>query len=146
MVFSPGIGSAPFAGVEAERRSLSSAPGECHRASCTAGQRRAHRLRFEPAPAQGKRRGASSRKQGMSPRAKHENDTAVGVAYALGAFAWWGLNPFYFKLLTDLPLLEVLAHRILWSVLLLGFLIFVLRRGPHIRAALADGRTRLILA
>jgi len=81
----------------------------------------------------------------MTARAKIEGDTVAGVAFALGAFGWWGLNPFYFKQLTDAPLLEVLAHRVLWSVLLLGLLIVGGRRWPHIRTAFADRRTLLIL-
>lgn len=42
-----------------------------------------------------------------------------GVAYALAAFLFWGVAPIYFKWVAAVPALEVLAHRIVWSVLLL---------------------------
>ena len=47
----------------------------------------------------------------------------AGVAFALAAFLSWGFVPVYFKQLTQVPALEVLAHRIVWSVLLLGLYI-----------------------
>jgi chloramphenicol-sensitive protein RarD len=43
-----------------------------------------------------------------------------GVLYAALAFAWWGVFPLYFKLVTTVPPAEVLAHRVVWSLLLLG--------------------------
>lgn len=43
-----------------------------------------------------------------------------GVLYAAAAFAWWGVFPLYFKLVTTVPPTEVLAHRVVWSLLLLG--------------------------
>ncbi len=46
-----------------------------------------------------------------------------GVLYALGAYLLWGLFPVYFKLVAAVPALEILAHRIAWSLLLvLGLL------------------------
>ncbi len=48
----------------------------------------------------------------------------AGVAYSLGAFLWWGCAVFYFKAIRHVSAAEILAHRILWSALLLtGFLI-----------------------
>lgn len=51
-----------------------------------------------------------------------------GVYYALAAFGLWGLAPIYFKTVAEVAPLEVLAHRILWSVLLLGVLLWLSRR------------------
>lgn len=47
----------------------------------------------------------------------------AGVIFALAAFLSWGFVPVYFKQLAQVPALEVLAHRIVWSVLLLGLYI-----------------------
>lgn len=48
---------------------------------------------------------------------------SIGVAAALGAYILWGLAPIYFKQIQTVAPLEVIAHRILWSVpLLAGFL------------------------
>ena len=48
-----------------------------------------------------------------------------GVAAALAAYVFWGLAPIYFKLIQAAPALEIIAHRILWSVPVLAlFLLF----------------------
>jgi len=46
-----------------------------------------------------------------------------GVAYAFAAFFSWGLLPIYWKLLSDVPALQIMLNRIVWS---LGFLLMVL--------------------
>jgi len=46
-----------------------------------------------------------------------------GIIYAALAFLCWGLFPIYFHALGDVPPLQILAHRMLWS---LGFLLIVL--------------------
>jgi chloramphenicol-sensitive protein RarD len=47
-----------------------------------------------------------------------------GVMAALAAYIFWGLAPIYFKFIQTVPALEIIAHRILWSIpLLTGFLL-----------------------
>ena len=53
------------------------------------------------------------------------NASTTGVLYALGGFGIWGLFPIYFKTLGHVPALEVLAHRIVWSVALLTLLLWL---------------------
>ncbi len=43
----------------------------------------------------------------------------IGVLAGLGAYLWWGLVPVYFKAVAAVSPFEVLAHRIVWSLLLL---------------------------
>ncbi len=53
----------------------------------------------------------------------------LGVSAALAAFITWGAVPIYFKWLVEVPPLEIIAHRVLWSIpVLVGFLL--LRDGP----------------
>lgn len=48
-----------------------------------------------------------------------------GYIYATLAFTFWGLVPIYFKLLSTVSPTEILAHRIIWSVVLLfGMILF----------------------
>jgi chloramphenicol-sensitive protein RarD len=47
----------------------------------------------------------------------------VGMLYALAAFAIWGSFPIYFKALQQIPPLEILLHRMVWSLV---FLLLVL--------------------
>jgi chloramphenicol-sensitive protein RarD len=49
------------------------------------------------------------------------------VVYALAAFLSWGILPLYFKAVATVPSLEVLAHRVVWSVVFL--LVLTLARG-----------------
>ena len=64
----------------------------------------------------------------------------TGLLCALGCFSLWGLFPIYFKLLRQVPPSEVLAHRILWSVVVLLALIIWRGQGASLRAALRDWR------
>ncbi|HET8539093.1 MAG TPA: EamA family transporter RarD [Anaeromyxobacter sp.] len=54
----------------------------------------------------------------MSPNGPDER--ARGVAYAVTTYLAWGLLPLYFKALRAVPAVEVLAHRVVWSLLLLA--------------------------
>jgi chloramphenicol-sensitive protein RarD len=74
------------------------------------------------------------------------DERRLGVLSGLGAYALWGLFPLYFPLLEPATGLEIVAHRVLWSLLFIGLLLFALRRWSHVRAAVADRRTLLVLA
>jgi chloramphenicol-sensitive protein RarD len=50
-----------------------------------------------------------------------------GLVYALLSYSAWGVFPLYWKLLKHVPAQQILAHRIVWSLLFL-FLILALRR------------------
>jgi chloramphenicol-sensitive protein RarD len=64
----------------------------------------------------------------------------IGGFYALSAFLIWGGAPIYFKAVAEVPSLEILAHRIVWSAVLVALLLFVLRRWHAVRATLTNGR------
>ncbi len=64
----------------------------------------------------------------------------------LGAYAVWGLFPLYFPLLEPATGLEIVAHRVLWSLLFVGVLLVAVRGWSRVRAAVGDGRTLLVLA
>lgn len=70
-----------------------------------------------------------------------------GLPYALAAYGIWGFVPLFFKLLTSVPPVEVLAQRIVWS-LPLCFLIMAFRRQiADYLTALKDWKVlRLLLA
>ncbi|WP_415901210.1 EamA family transporter RarD [Neptuniibacter sp. QD29_5] len=55
------------------------------------------------------------------------NEHQKGIYYAVAAFVMWGLVPVYFKAVDDVPAFEVLAHRVVWSVVFLG--LFLLLKG-----------------
>ncbi|HEX4571351.1 MAG TPA: EamA family transporter RarD [Dongiaceae bacterium] len=72
--------------------------------------------------------------------------TRTGMLYALATFGAWGLNPFYFKAVDQFPAIEVLAHRVVWSSLLLAALISWGRQWPRVAAAVTARRTLATLA
>lgn len=67
-----------------------------------------------------------------------------GLLLGLGAYTLWGVLPLYFRLLAAVPALEVLAHRVLWSLALLVAVVTAMRQWRTIRAA-ASGRTVAML-
>lgn len=48
-----------------------------------------------------------------------------GIAFATGAYIMWGILPIYWKLVQSVPSPEVLAHRIVWSFLLMIVILLV---------------------
>lgn len=68
-----------------------------------------------------------------------------GIAYGLGAYGMWGLVPLYWPLLDAAGPLEILAHRIIWSLVLAGLLLVVLRRRGWWRP-ISHPRSLLLLA
>jgi chloramphenicol-sensitive protein RarD len=63
-----------------------------------------------------------------------------GFLLALGAYLLWGLLPFYMKAVAYLPLAEVVAHRIIWSVPIAACVLVWLGRTADFRAALRSPR------
>ena len=64
---------------------------------------------------------------------QHTSAFIAGVA----AFATWGLVPIYWKLLSEIPALEILAHRFVWTIVFLGVLLSWQRRWPEVIATFA---------
>jgi chloramphenicol-sensitive protein RarD len=70
----------------------------------------------------------------------------AGLLYGLAAFSLWGLFPLYFKAVAAVPAPEVLAHRIVWSVVCVGLLLVVVRQWPAVIALVRDRAKRRYLA
>ena len=77
--------------------------------------------------------------------ASDQSLSRAGLLYGLGAYLLWGFLPLYFKLLTEVPPSEIVAHRIIWSVLFLAILATFWRRWPAIRAAMTTSRVLMTL-
>lgn len=61
---------------------------------------------------------------------KSGNQSFKGILFGTGAYVLWGFLPVYWKLLQQVPPLEVLAHRIVWSLVFLLTLLMVTGRFP----------------
>ncbi|MEQ8965648.1 MAG: EamA family transporter RarD [Azospirillaceae bacterium] len=77
--------------------------------------------------------------EGQSQGLGQGQSQGQGLAAAFGAFLLWGLTPVYFPLLGTTDAVEILAHRILWTALMLGGLVLALGRGAEVLAILRQG-------
>lgn len=66
-----------------------------------------------------------------------------GVLAALGAFLIWGFSPIFYRALGDAPALEILAHRVVWSLLFCLILVASSGRIAELRELLPRGRVML---
>ncbi|MEL6618242.1 MAG: EamA family transporter RarD [Pseudomonadota bacterium] len=67
-------------------------------------------------------------------------DTPAGLGFAIGAYTLWGFLPLYMKALDHVGPVEVVAHRIIWSVPVAALLLILLRRTSDLWAALRNPR------
>ena len=74
-----------------------------------------------------------------------EERTRNGLIAALGAYFLWGIFPIYFKVVQDVPALEVLAHRVVWAIPFGALIIAMRGQWREVFAALANRRTFLFL-
>lgn len=68
--------------------------------------------------------------------------SVVGVLYGIAAFGVWGLLPAYWKLLKQVPPLEILSHRIVWSLVFVSLLLLAKGELGAAREALKSRKTR----
>lgn len=72
----------------------------------------------------------------------------AGRGFWLGtaAYALWGILPIYFKAIADVGAVDIVAHRVLWSVPFLLLLMLLFSGVGEARRALRDKRTMLFLS
>lgn len=75
----------------------------------------------------------------------HITSARMGTGLALAAYIWWGLAPIYFKLMHQVNPLEILAHRVVWSCLLLAALLSLLGYWPKFIALIKQPKALGIL-
>lgn len=80
-----------------------------------------------------------------SPRPARSKADA-GLLLAVAAYGLWGLFPFYFHLLDAISPIEVVAHRVIWSLVFMVIVITVTRQWPVMRAAVRNKRAVATLA
>lgn len=63
-----------------------------------------------------------------------------GIWYGFGAYLIWGFFPVYFKALQQVSAAQILAHRIVWSVVFLAAILALRREWPGLQAAVRGPR------
>ncbi len=85
----------------------------------------------------------------MNPAPDSPADRAAtwraGLAYGITAYALWGVMPIYFQQIASVPSLDIVAHRIIWSLSVLAILLTVVRAWGQVTAALRNRKVILTL-
>jgi chloramphenicol-sensitive protein RarD len=77
--------------------------------------------------------------------ASQPSEARIGFLAGMGAYLIWGVLPFYLRLLQGVPAADVLAHRILWSLLVVLVLISALQGWGRVRDAVRQPRLLILL-
>ncbi|MCC0096600.1 EamA family transporter RarD [Streptomyces flavotricini] len=64
---------------------------------------------------------------------KAENEQRTGLLYGFGAYGMWGLVPLFWPLLKPSGAIEILAHRMVWSLGVVGIMLLAMGRWAWIR-------------
>ena len=72
-------------------------------------------------------------------------ENAAGGIFALGAYVLWGVLPVFWKWLEEVPPVEIVANRVLWSALFTGLLVLALGRRQELLDTLRAPRRALPL-
>jgi len=68
-----------------------------------------------------------------------------GLALGIAAYGLWGVLPIYFKAMRAVPSVDIVAHRILWSIPVLALLLTLVKAWSEVRAAVRKRGTMGLL-
>ncbi|MFJ8664493.1 EamA family transporter RarD [Streptomyces sp. NPDC093600] len=77
---------------------------------------------------------------------KTDDEGRAGLLYGIGAYGIWGLFPLFWPLLEPAGAVEILAHRMVWSLVVVSIALAVLRRWGWIRELLRNPRKLGLIA
>ena len=69
----------------------------------------------------------------------------AGFLYGLAAYGLWGIMPIYFKWLQAVPSIDIVAHRVVWSLVALVIFATLARVWGQVRTAIANRKTLALL-
>ena len=72
------------------------------------------------------------------PEAANRNEMNAGLMAGVLAYSIWGLSVIFYKWLAHVPADEVIAHRIVWTVVFVGLFLLLRSRLGEVRAAFRD--------
>ena len=76
---------------------------------------------------------------------KRWQESTKGLFYAMMAFMWWGFVPLYYRFIYEVPPLEILAHRVVWTAITLGIALPLAGRTREFFAVFRQPKTLLYL-
>lgn len=87
----------------------------------------------------------ASLEPGRQTYAERVHEQRQGLLLGAAAYLLWGAFPLYWPLLEPGGAAEILAHRIVWSLITMSLLVVLLRRRSQLRALLSDRRVMALL-
>jgi chloramphenicol-sensitive protein RarD len=75
------------------------------------------------------------------PKHREQAHDRAGFPLGLAAYALWGVLPIYFKAIAAVPAVDIVAHRVLWSLPFLALLIGLTGGWDKVRTAARRPRT-----
>ena len=69
----------------------------------------------------------------------------LGFAYAILAYFIWGIAPLFWRFMEHVPSLEIVAHRMLWSAILVLIVILAMGQWKQFRGLLSSPKTLIRL-
>ena len=83
----------------------------------------------------------------MNAAALPEADREVrrGFAFGVAAYGLWGVLPIYFMAIAAVAAVDIVAHRVLWSLPFLALLLFAGRAWSEVRQAIRRRNTLILL-
>ena len=69
------------------------------------------------------------------------SENRLGQLYAIIAFLFWGLTPIYYKQISSVEPFEILAHRVMWSVVVLLILLQVTKQFSYLKEVFKNLKT-----
>jgi chloramphenicol-sensitive protein RarD len=81
-----------------------------------------------------------------APVSSQNREIRRGFVLGLAAYGLWGVLPIYFKAIAGVAAVDIVAHRVLWSLPFLAVLLFATRGWGEVAQAIRRRRTLLLLA
>ncbi len=75
----------------------------------------------------------------------YSRETKLGALSAAAAYTLWGVFPLFFKLLGDVSVYVVIAHRVVWSAVFVALFLYLMKRLGEIAPVLKSRRSLLLL-
>jgi chloramphenicol-sensitive protein RarD len=75
-----------------------------------------------------------------------KKEQRAGLLYGIGAYGMWGAVPLFWPLLKPAGAVEILAHRMVWSLAAVGIALLVVRRWGWVRELLGQPRKLGLIA
>lgn len=87
-----------------------------------------------------------ARRMNARRETRQHDGSGRGLTLGIGAYALWGVLPIYFKAIAEVGAVDIVAHRVLWSVPFLALLIAVFGGFREVRSSVRSARTLAFLS